>query len=137
MQTFTEKLNATPLIGTDYPTALLGLIDHATATISILMFDWRWYPNGLGSPTQLFNQALVRAVRRGVKIKVVVNSDQIVETLKSVGIDARKIRSRNLLHSKLVLIDGEHTILGSHNISASAFETNFETSVHILSLIHI
>lgn len=131
MQTSSPQI--TPLIGKEYVEKVLPLIDSAMDSISILMFDWRWYVEGLGSPTQLFNQALVRAKRRGVKVECLVNSGDIMHQLSVVGITAKKINSRNLLHSKLVILDNNFVVIGSHNISSHAFEKNFETSVIIES----
>jgi cardiolipin synthase len=123
----------TPLIGVQYSDEVVKLIDRASVSIKILMFDWRWYINGLGSPTQAFNQALVRAQRRGCKVSCLVNSGDISEQLNKVGLFAKKINSRDLLHSKLVLLDDRFVVIGSHNISSHAFEKNFETSVIIES----
>lgn len=119
------------LIGDQYPKKVVPLIDKAKSSISVLMFDWRWYPNGLGSQVQIFNQALVRAQRRGCVVRCVVNSDDIVTTLKKVGMQAKKVNSLNLLHSKLLIIDNKIVVIGSHNISNNAFAKNFESSVVI------
>jgi phosphatidylserine/phosphatidylglycerophosphate/cardiolipin synthase-like enzyme len=125
-----EKFNGqvTPIIGAEYPKVVVPLIDSAKQSINILMFDWRWYFAGLGSPAQEFNQALIRAHRRGVKVQCLINSMDVEQNLKNLGLDAKRINSKNLLHSKLVLIDQQLTVIGSHNISSHAFEKNFETS---------
>lgn len=119
------------LIGSEYPKEVVPIIDFAKNSINILMFDWRWYENGLGSKVQIFNQALVRAVRRGVKVQALVNSEAIIKTLLSVGISAKMCNTKTLLHSKLLCVDSCVSIVGSHNISNRAFCENFETSVII------
>lgn len=133
MASIFESENIVPLIGSEYFSYVVPLIDNAKESIKILMFDWRWYPNGLGSPVQEFNQSLVRASRRGVSVRCVVNCDGIVETLAKLGIKAKKYNSKNLLHSKLLILDKQAVVIGSHNISSNAFESNVETSVVVFN----
>ncbi len=117
------------LIGKQFPARVIPLIDQAKISIEIIVFDWRWYPQEIGSSVQLFNQAIARAAKRGVKIRAIVNNDEIVRVLKSVGCEAKKLASKNLVHCKLMLIDDIILILGSHNYTQSAFYMNFELSV--------
>jgi phosphatidylserine/phosphatidylglycerophosphate/cardiolipin synthase-like enzyme len=122
------------LIGSDYPDQVIPLIDAAKVSIDILMFDWRWYENGLGTKAQALNQALVLATRRGVKVRAIVNSQTIRQSLLEVKIEAKICNSSNLQHSKLMIIDKLVCVIGSHNISHMAFESNFETSAVIKDL---
>lgn len=117
------------IIGKQFPQKVIPLIDGAKKTIEIIVFDWRWYPQEMGNTVQLFNQSIARAAKRGVKIRAIVNNDEIARTLKLVGCEAKKMHSKNLLHCKVILIDDEYLILGSHNYTQSAFYTNFELSV--------
>lgn len=117
------------VIGKNFVPAVVPLIDKAKYRISILVFDWRWYPNDPHSPAQVFNQAIVRASRRHIKVRALVNLAGAVEQLQALGIDCRKVTSKDLLHSKLIIIDDSIVILGSHNFTQSAFGKNFETSI--------
>jgi phosphatidylserine/phosphatidylglycerophosphate/cardiolipin synthase-like enzyme len=117
------------LIGKQFPKKVIPLIDSAQKTIEIIVFDWRWYPQEIGSSVQLFNQAIARAAKRGVKIRAIVSNDEIARVLNSVGCEAKKLASKNLVHCKLMLIDDSTLILGSHNYTQSAFYMNFELSV--------
>lgn len=119
------------IIGSQFPKKVIPLINSALHSIRIVVFDWRWYPNDPANPVSLFNQAIVRAVRRGVKVEAVVNSDIIVATLKSVGVIAKKLSTKNLVHAKLLIFDDISVVIGSHNYSQNAFTTNFEVSVYI------
>lgn len=116
------------IIGKEFPKKVIPLIEQAKTSIDIVVFDWRWYPQDPGNPVQLFNQAIVRACRRGVKVRVIANNNEIISTLKSLGVQAKKLLTKNLVHSKLMLIDGETAIMGSHNYTQSAFTMNFEVS---------
>ena len=117
------------IIGKEFPKKVIPLIDNAKQSIDVIIFDWRWYPQNIGCSAQLFNQAIVRAKRRGVKIKVLANSDDIIKILKEIGCEAKKIISKRLLHCKIMIIDDEIAITGSHNYTQSAFEMNYELSV--------
>jgi phosphatidylserine/phosphatidylglycerophosphate/cardiolipin synthase-like enzyme len=118
-----------PIIGKEFPKKVIPLIDVAKRSIDIIVFDWRWYSQDPGASVQLFNQAVVRAAKRGVRVRAVVNSDVILNTLLSVGILAKRVKIKNLLHVKLMIIDDEVVILGSHNYTQSAFNVNLELSV--------
>lgn len=121
-------LNET-IIGGEYPDKVGKLIDEAKSSIDILMFDWRWYKNDIAHPLQVFNQKLVCAVRRGVKIRCITNYIELVETLNLLGFYAKKWPQNNLLHSKLLIIDKKIVISGSHNLTGNAFCSNQETSL--------
>jgi phosphatidylserine/phosphatidylglycerophosphate/cardiolipin synthase-like enzyme len=117
------------IVGKKFPEVLIPLIEAARNSIDIVVFDWRWYPNDPGASAQLFNQAIARAVKRGVKIRAIVNSPDIENTLKSIGVFARRLLIKNLVHCKLMIIDERTTVVGSHNYTQSAFTMNMELSV--------
>jgi phosphatidylserine/phosphatidylglycerophosphate/cardiolipin synthase-like enzyme len=119
------------IIGKEFPKKVIPLIEGAKKSIKIIVFDWRWYPHDPANPVQLFNQALVRAKRRGVDIKVLTNMSDIISILNNLGIEARKLTSKNLLHAKVMIIDDEILIIGSHNYTQSAFTMNLEVSIII------
>lgn len=117
------------IISKQFPTKVIPLIDSATKSIKIVVFDWRWYFNDPGNSVQLFNQSIVRAVRRGVNVQAIANNDLIIAILKQNGIFAKKIPSKGLVHAKLMIIDDRIVIIGSHNYTHSAFFVNQEISV--------
>jgi len=93
------------IIGSEFPKIVIPKIDEAKKSIKIVVFDWRWYPNDPGSSCQLFNQSLVRAVRRGVDIGAITNFEGIAKTLEALGIKAKKIRVADIVHCKFIIID--------------------------------
>jgi phosphatidylserine/phosphatidylglycerophosphate/cardiolipin synthase-like enzyme len=119
------------IIGSQYPEIVIQRINEAKTEIDIIVFDWRWYANDPGSPVQLFNQSLVRAVRRGVRVRAIVNNESIAQTLKALGIEAKKLQTNNLVHAKIIIIDKKEAIIGSHNFTSPAFEKNYELSALI------
>lgn len=118
-------------IGAEFGKNVVKLIDSATKNIDLVVYDWRFYPDRPMHPVSLFNQALIRAVRRGVKVRALLNAGTYIDQLRSVGIQARTPKTSRVLHSKFILFDSEHLLLGSHNFTSNAFTTNFETSVFI------
>lgn len=117
------------IIGRQFPEKVIPLINEAKKSIDIIVFDWRWYPADAGSSVQLFNQAIIRAVRRGVRVRGVVNSSDILGVLNSQGCQVKKLISKNLVHAKMMILDKEKVVLGSHNYTQSAFQMNYELSV--------
>ena len=119
------------IIGREFPKKVTPLIKAAKNTIDIIVYDWRWYPNEIGSEIQLFNYEIVRAIQRGVKVKVLLNNNIIEATLKKAGAEIKQLKSEKTVHSKMMIIDDAMAILGSHNYTKNAFELNHETSIII------
>ena len=117
------------IIGKEFPKKVIPLIDKAKSSIKIIVFDWRFHDKDIASSIQLFNQSIIRAARRGVKIQVLTNNENIAQLLKNFGIEVRVLHSKKLVHAKLMIIDDYFFILGSHNYSFNAFENNLEVSL--------
>lgn len=118
-----------PVIAKDFLKKVTPYLETAKKSIDICVFDWRWYATDPGATAQLFNAKIVEAVKRGVKVRAIINSDDIGNKLKGVGVVVKKFISKHIMHCKLMLIDGEVVITGSHNYTQSAMEANFELSV--------
>lgn len=117
------------IIGREFPTKVIPLIDNAKTEIKIVVFDWRWYPNDPANPCQLFNQSIARAVKRGVSVFAVANSNDVIGILSEIGVQAKKLATKNLMHAKMIIIDQSIIVIGSHNYTQSAFTMNYEISV--------
>lgn len=117
------------LVGRDFPKVVTPLIDSAKHSIKIIVFDWRWYGSDPANPVQVFNQSLVRATRRGVKVRAICNAGLLVPDLVKLGIEARHLKAKGLVHAKLLIVDERHVVLGSHNYTQNAFTLNQEVSV--------
>jgi len=116
-------------IGRQFPGKVIPLINNAKKNISIMVYDWNWYPDQIGAQIQLFNNAIVRAKQRGLDVRAVVWDRKISELLEQLEIKNKWIGESKLLHVKLMIIDDVIAILGSHNYTKSAFDQNFEASV--------
>lgn len=107
------------------------MIDSAKRNIDIVSYDWRWYGDRPGHAAQQINIALVNAAKRGVLVRAVLNTAEIVPILVKQGIKAKTLRDKRTLHSKLMLIDGSLAVIGSHNLTANACYRNIEVSIAI------
>jgi len=119
------------IIGSNFPKEVKPLIENAKKSIDVIVFDWRWYSNDPSNPVQLFNQCFVRAVRRGVRVRALVNSMAIVDILRGVDIQAKCPAIEGLVHSKMIVIDGKDLVIGSHNFTQHAFTSNLEISTYM------
>lgn len=123
--------------GSQFPKIVIPLIESAKNSIDIIVFDWRWYPQDPGAICQLFNQAILRASKRKVKIRAIVNNNYIVNLLNNNGVLAKKLLTARLVHSKLMIIDNQIVITGSHNYTQSAFQMNLELSVVLSDVVDV
>jgi cardiolipin synthase len=81
-------------------------------------------------------RSLLRAARRGVRIRLLLPARCDVPVVRLLGrsyygallvagIEIYEL-GRDILHSKVMLIDGERTVIGSANLDQRSFHRNFE-----------
>lgn len=118
-----------PIVGSEFSAKVVPILESAKRNIDIVVYDWRFYPERLAHPCQLFNRALIAAVRRGVIVRAVVNNAQFIDTFKRLGIQVKKMPDKRVLHSKMIIVDRETLIIGSHNYTSNGMVRNIETSL--------
>lgn len=119
----------TTIIGKEFPQKVIPLIQQAKNSINIIVYDWRWYPDQIGSEIQKFNNAIIVAARKGIRVRVITNLESVISVLRGNKIQAKKFLSYRKLHVKNMLIDNELAIIGSHNYTMNAFTLNYEVSI--------
>jgi phosphatidylserine/phosphatidylglycerophosphate/cardiolipin synthase-like enzyme len=119
------------IIGKEFVDKVIPLIKGSQKSIDIIVYDWRWYPNQIGSAIQRFNNEIVAAKGRSKKIRIITDSPTLINVLKPLNFLVKKNFSKKTLHTKLMIIDGKTAILGSHNYTMNAFTINHEVSVII------
>lgn len=88
-------------------------------------------------------RALLRAVRRGVKVELILPAQSDLPlvrlvnrisyaTLIKAGIEIFE-REGTILHGKVMLIDGRWSVIGSANLDQRSFHRNFEVNVIVSS----
>ena len=112
-------------------TAMAEAVDRATRYVHVEFYIMAW-----DDTTDVFFQALANAVKRGVKVRLLV--DQIGsqkypgwrhfgKRLTAIGVEWRLMMPIDLLrgrwrrpdlrnHRKLLVVDGDHAMVGSHNV---------------------
>ena len=119
------------IIGNEFFEKVLAEIKKAKKEIDIIVYDWRWYPDQVGYSIQKFNQEIIQKRRSGVNVRAILNTKATAAILEEQGIKTNVRDFGGLLHTKLMIIDDQIVIIGSHNYTYNAFETNFEASVLI------
>ena len=126
-----------------YFPALIEAIDRAKSEIVMAFFLFKTNGYGTSRPDRIV-AALGRAADRGVRVRVILerrkdDRGSLVDTsngetarrLKKRGINVGFDSPRTTTHTKVVVIDGRHLFLGSHNLTNSALKYNHELSVCI------
>ena len=142
--TVVEKQNATITLlpNKAYYLWTLKLVERANKSIHIAVYVMKYDPKEPPSsdPVNMLLLKLVEAKNRGVDVKVVVDDvtlrsyPKTIQYLKANGIPVRLDPKGGITtHAKIVIVDGEWIIIGSHNWTESALSNNNEYSVLIRS----
>ncbi len=133
----------------DYYPVALQLINNASKSIHIVMFEMVWYgnPDEDHHNVSKLGKALVAAHERSVEVKVILENgwsyggfeySNIPDYAKnwknyfeSKGIEVKFDWSNETTHDKLIIIDDEIVIVGSTNWSQSALNYNHEANAVI------
>jgi phosphatidylserine/phosphatidylglycerophosphate/cardiolipin synthase-like enzyme len=121
---------------------IIPLIEKATISIDILAYNWSFKEWERGNAITGFTQAIMKAKKRGVIVRAVLNAEsrthyitrtnsRTIQKISSVGVQAKLTPTQPITHSKLIIIDHQLSVLGSHNLTARSVTSNDETSVII------
>ncbi len=140
--------------GTNYVGIVHRELAAATGSVAVAMFEMRVPQDAAeSSPVVLLVSDLIAAHRRGVDVKVVLDlrssydpesgnavrdyaNGIAADMLTYAGIDVSYFPSSYHMHQKLVVIDEETVIIGSHNWTYSGLFKNVESSSLIRSREH-
>ena len=134
-----------------YP-AVKKAIQEAKTDIYMSMYLVSLGPYDKSSPVYNLVNELIKAQKRGVKVKVILDqsADYVTgrnkpgtgttgknawsfKVLREAGVDVRYDDPIVYTHAKVIVIDGEIVIIGSANWSYSALAKNFESNTLIRS----
>lgn len=127
-------------IAHQYPQKVVPLVHASQNTIDILMYEWKWYGHESAGGVQTLNLAIVAAARRGVRVRALLNTESMghaitkinsktVSFLQRYGCKAKMGHFGGVVHAKMMIIDDNILVIGSHNYSKAAFSRNQEASV--------
>jgi len=121
----------TSIIGKDIAKIATKHIINASKSIDIIVYDWRLYPNEIGLNIQQFTLAIIQKAKNGVPVRALIPHADIVQELNKHSIKAKLHNQSKILHTKLMIIDNNIVIIGSHNYTKNAFNINHELSLLI------
>jgi phosphatidylserine/phosphatidylglycerophosphate/cardiolipin synthase-like enzyme len=120
------------------------IIEEAKTGIQVMMFEMGYYDRYPNTPSNLLIKELIHAKKRGVKVEVILEvregedrttkrNRQTAKILSEGGVEVFFDPLFKTTHAKLMVIDGQFTLLGSANWTYFAMTNNNETSVLIRS----
>ncbi len=134
-----------PLLKNDYYTRVCTLVQGAKESIYVLMYAIQVGKSEY-EPVNKLCQYLIEAHKRGVQVEIILehtyaqrdkllnkSNQKAFDLFYKEGIKVRFDDPKKTLHSKVIIIDGNTTILGSHNWTYTAFQRNNESSILIKS----
>jgi phosphatidylserine/phosphatidylglycerophosphate/cardiolipin synthase-like enzyme len=119
------------IIGNEFVPKVVPLINNAKKSIDVIVFEWRNYYTDLGSAVFKFNQSFFQAKKRGVNIRVIISAKNYRQKWLVEHFKVKQLYTKKLVHSKIIIIDEETLVVGSHNYTFSGLELNQEISVII------
>lgn len=120
------------------------MIQEAKASIQVMMFEMGYYDEHPNTPSNLLIKELIHAKKRGVKVEVILEvregEDRTTKRnrhtgkiLSEGGVEVIYDTPSKTTHTKLMVVDGQLTLLGSTNWTYYALTYNHEAAVLIRS----
>jgi phosphatidylserine/phosphatidylglycerophosphate/cardiolipin synthase-like enzyme len=117
----------------------MSMLEQAKKEICIATFKLEINEQPRGRKLKEFFEKLISKVKEGLRVKILFNwhDDQrsVAKTnlyasrfLKDAGADVRFLKANRCCHAKIIIIDQERVLLGSHNLSIRSCCNNFELS---------
>jgi phosphatidylserine/phosphatidylglycerophosphate/cardiolipin synthase-like enzyme len=129
-----------PADSRDYFPVVHDLLAGARHSIDVVLYQSRFYFEYPLSASNTLIADLVDAAERGVKVRAVIeiadwnyeNSEDnrdVWSVLRGAGVETYFDPAETTSHSKLVIVDGRYTVMGSTNWSYYALDKNNEATV--------
>jgi len=132
------------VVDTQYFQVAKRMIQEAKHSIQVMMFEMGYYDQYPNTPSNLLIKELIDAKKRGVKVEVILEvregEDRTTKRnrhtgkiLSEGGVEVIYDSFSKTTHTKLMVVDGRLTLLGSTNWTYNALTNNNEASVLIRS----
>lgn len=121
------------------------LIEQAAQSIMVMMFFMK-FEEGTEYVTNALVEALIKARAKGLDVKVILDRDAeggrtgarlvnqaVFDMLRNNNVSVVFDHEDRMTHSKFVIVDGKHVVLGSHNWTGGSYWAYDDTSVYIES----
>lgn len=141
---FAIKAEVSPLLGSYFFNELIEAVRASRVFLYAVQYQWKWNTHERFSKVQILGSEVIKAQARGVDVRVILNQGSpnrnlskinsvTGDCLSNAGVRVLHLRTPSLLHTKLWVIDGLVSFVGSHNISGRSLSVNEEYSVKIRS----
>ncbi len=128
------------LIAREYLSRVPAILENARFSIKVVQFVMQLKGKSARMSSRELGIKLAAKVRDGVRVQALLNSAgggwrapalnrQAAQWLKERGVEVRTLGASRTCHAKMLIIDGEIAIVGSHNWTPYALERNFEVSI--------
>ncbi len=110
------------------PAAVIASFDAARTSIDLAMYEFTWEP---------LADALVRALARGVRVRLVTDtdslSDEAVQRLRDAGVPVVDDGRAAIMHDKFAVVDGSAVWTGSLNFTRNDAYRNDNVFIQVRS----
>jgi hypothetical protein len=131
----TRRFTVTPLLTPDnYHEHVLNLVNGASQELLIQNQTFNAPKDGHDYLRELID-AVIAKQRAGVKVRIIfrvlmpAKARQVLEDLKSHGLDVKDVRVQRNCHTKGIVVDSEKVLLGSQNWSNDGVSMNRDASL--------
>jgi cardiolipin synthase len=123
----------------EYLGIAIALVSQAKENINISTFKVERTDKPKGRNIEELYKAIIEKIKQGVKVNLLFNwhddKKSIAKTnlgagqfLKNYGVKVKHLKNNRCCHAKILTVDSQKALLGSHNWSIRSFESNFELS---------
>jgi len=112
-----------------YTDVAIKVIKAARSEIRLCAYAWRWYEMEPEIGIQKLNVELLRACKRGVSVRCLVDTEAMKRIFLQLGFTARAVHPTRMLHTKAICADTNALLIGSHNLTKRANTDNYEASI--------
>lgn len=134
---------AQAILGPAYVPRVIEFIRRATKSIDIAAYTWKWYEYQASTAIQRLNYAIIEKARHGLPIRARFNFEckdhslsaentKTAQKLRRYGIQTKHDGTAVMSHLKMIIIDNEIVIIGSHNLTTRSVSQNNETSAALI-----
>ena len=136
------------LIDQDFLPQATALISMATSRIDLSTFKAEITSKPRGRRLRLFFDTLFRKREAGVQINFLLNWNDVrhaaplcnlatILELKRHKINVQILPNNRCCHAKVIIVDKDRAIIGSHNLSIASCHNNFEASYLVLEKVSV
>lgn len=129
----------------DYAPAVRKVFQNAKASISLLLYQARFYEEHPDSVTNAFVEDLIAAAQRGVQVRIVADTGdwnpqggakntyllEFIDRLTTSGAMLWEDSPKTVSHEKVILVDDNISVVSSHNWSYYSTDLNNEVAVAV------